>query len=228
MKSKSVFLFVVAVVLAVGIASCSKNEGPKGAFPVDSDTSYAIGMGFAQNWRTPIDLAYDYKAILDGFRDLKLGNETRITEEAAAELMQVLYSSVSAEIERRNKEEGDTFLAENAKKPGIITTESGLQYEVIAQGSGSHPTIEDRIKVHYEGSLLNGTVFDSSRTRGTPAVFSLSSLIEGWKEGLLLMAVGGHYKFYIPSNLGYGEGGSRNIPPYATLIFDVELLEIEE
>ncbi|MBQ0118347.1 MAG: FKBP-type peptidyl-prolyl cis-trans isomerase [Paludibacteraceae bacterium] len=127
------------------------------------------------------------------------------------------------------KAEGEKFLAENALKDGVTVTESGLQYEVITAGKGSkHPTAESTVKVHYEGKLINGTVFDSSYQRGEPIEFPLNGVIKGWTEGVQLMTVGSKYRFYIPYNLGYGErGAGQNIPPYATLIFDVELLEIK-
>ena len=119
------------------------------------------------------------------------------------------------------------FLAENGKKSGITTTESGLQYEVLTQGSGAMPTATDKVKVHYKGTLLDGTVFDSSYDRDTPIEFQLNGVIKGWTEGLQLMKIGSKYKFYIPSKLGYGErGAGQVIPGNATLIFEVELLDI--
>lgn len=127
------------------------------------------------------------------------------------------------------KEEGEKFLAENALKEGVSITESGLQYEVISTGKGiKHPTAESTVKVHYEGKLINGTIFDSSYQRGEPIEFPLSGVIKGWTEGVQLMTIGSKYRFYIPYYLGYGEqGAGQNIPPYATLIFDVELLDIK-
>lgn len=127
------------------------------------------------------------------------------------------------------KEEGEQFLAANALKEGVITTESGLQYEVISEGKGAKPAATDRVKVHYTGTLLDGTVFDSSVERGEPIVFGLNQVIAGWTEGVQLMNVGSKYRFFIPYNLAYGErGAGQSIPPYATLIFEVELLGIEK
>ncbi len=127
------------------------------------------------------------------------------------------------------KEEGENFLAENAQRPEVKVTESGLQYEILKQGKGKKPQATDRVKVHYEGSLIDGTVFDSSYQRGEPIVFGLNQVIPGWTEGVQLMSVGSKYKLYIPYTLGYGErGAGQSIPPYATLIFDVELLGIEK
>jgi FKBP-type peptidyl-prolyl cis-trans isomerase FklB len=123
---------------------------------------------------------------------------------------------------------GETFLAENAKKDGVTTTSSGLQYEVIKMGKGKKPTATDRVKVHYHGTLIDGTVFDSSVQRGEPIIFALTQVISGWTEGLQLMPVGSKFKFYIPQHLAYGAQQAGQIPPYSTLIFEVELLGIEK
>jgi FKBP-type peptidyl-prolyl cis-trans isomerase FklB len=121
----------------------------------------------------------------------------------------------------------EKYLAENAKKDGVITTKSGLQYKVLTEGTGKSPKATDRVRCHYEGFLIDGTVFDSSVQRGEPAVFGLQQVIAGWTEGLQLMKEGGKTRFFIPYMLGYGEGGAgASIPPYAALIFDVELLEV--
>ena len=127
-----------------------------------------------------------------------------------------------------NFAKGQSFLAENGQKEGVITTESGLQYEVLQPGTGTeHPKATSKVKVHYEGKLLDGTVFDSSYKRNEPIVFGLNQVIKGWTEGLQLMVVGEKVRLYIPSTLAYGKSGSGPIPPASTLIFDVELLEIQ-
>ena len=126
------------------------------------------------------------------------------------------------------KEEGEKFLAENALKEGIQVTESGLQYEVLKMGRGKKPAATDRVKVHYHGTLIDGTVFDSSVERGEPTSFGLNQVIAGWTEGLQLMPVGSKFRFYIPQELGYGSRNAGSIPPYSTLIFEVELLGIEK
>ncbi len=125
-----------------------------------------------------------------------------------------------------NKEEGEKFLAENKSKTGVMTTASGLQYEVVKQGTGAKPSLSDMVKVHYSGKLINGTEFDSSYSRNEPTTFGVGQVIPGWTEGLQLMSVGSKYKFYIPYNLAYGAQGTQGIPPFSTLVFDVELLEI--
>ena len=123
--------------------------------------------------------------------------------------------------------EGESFLRDNGKRPGIITTASGLQYEILEEGNGKHPKATDSVKCHYEGRLIDGTVFDSSIRRGEPAVFPLNGVISGWTEGVQLMAEGAKYRFYIPYQLAYGANGAgSSIPPYAALIFDIELLAV--
>jgi FKBP-type peptidyl-prolyl cis-trans isomerase FklB len=125
-----------------------------------------------------------------------------------------------------NREAGEQFLAENGERDEVTTTESGLQYEVLEEGNGEKPGPEDEVKVHYTGELLSGEVFDSSRERGEPVTFRLNQVIEGWTEGLQLMSEGSRFKLYIPSDLAYGPGGNMSIGPNETLVFDVELLDI--
>jgi FKBP-type peptidyl-prolyl cis-trans isomerase len=197
-----------------------------GAGVLDTDASYAFGMAFAAEFKD-IGLKFDYDNFLAGFRDALEGKETRLTEEEAGNRIQTAYfAALNARAESLMQQENE-FLAVNAQKQGVITTGSGLQYEVVAEGKGSKPLATDTVRVNYEGTLIDGTVFDSSYARGEPAEFALDRVIEGWIEGIQLMNVGGTYQFYIPSNLAYGESGSgSSIPPYSTLIFKVELLDI--
>ena len=169
-------------------------------------------------------LATDFVLIKQGFINGLLG-DTTMTGEQAGEYIQttmnnIKYGSV--------KEDGEKFLTENALKEGVKVTESGLQYEVLKMGKGKKPAATDRVKVHYHGTLIDGTVFDSSVERGEPIVFGLDQVIKGWTEGLQLMPVGSKFRFYIPQELGYGAQQAGSIPPYSTLIFEVELLSIEK
>jgi FKBP-type peptidyl-prolyl cis-trans isomerase FklB len=155
-----------------------------------------------------------------------------MTVAEARETSDRLMSSIRAKALEKtygpNREEGEKFLAENAKKEGVKVLPSGVQYKVIKEGSGKIPADSSTVKVHYEGKLLDGTVFDSSYERGEPIEFPLTGVIKGWTEGLQLMPVGSKYRFYIPYALGYGErGAGEQIPPYSTLIFTVELLEVK-
>jgi FKBP-type peptidyl-prolyl cis-trans isomerase FklB len=163
-----------------------------------------------------------------GFTDI-LTNDTTIFTMASAEKLQQEKMQMNKKAKAKKlRKAGRDFLAENGKKPGIITTPSGLQYEVLKQGDGAVPQTTDKVKVHYEGRLIDGTVFDSSIKRGEPAVFGLNQVIKGWTEGLSLMPVGSKWRLYIPQELGYGDRQAGQIPPYSALIFDVELLGIEK
>ena len=170
-------------------------------------------------------LATDFVLIKQGFINGLLGFTEQMDGTQAGEYIQntmntIKYGTV--------KEDGEKFLAENARKEGVTTTESGLQYEVIKMGKGKKPAATDRVKVHYHGTLTDGTVFDSSVERGEPTSFGLNQVIKGWTEGLQLMPVGSKFRFYIPQELGYGSRNAGSIPPYSTLIFEVELLGIEK
>ncbi len=196
--------------------------------------SYAVGLTIgqqlAQMGATEI-IAEDFGLAV---KDMLAGKESRIPEPEAQQIIQKFFQAQEAKqraiAEERGKEarqEGLKYLEENAKKEGVITTPSGLQYKVIKEGTGKKPTANDKVKCHYEGMLIDGTMFDSSLQRGEPAEFQLNQVIKGWTEGLQLMAEGGKYRLFIPYSLAYGEYGTAGtIPPFATLIFDVELIEV--
>ena len=169
-------------------------------------------------------LATDFALIKQGFINGLLG-DTVMTGEQAGEYIQTTMNNIKY---GTVKEDGEKFLTENALKEGVTTTESGLQYEVLKMGKGKKPAATDRVKVHYHGTLIDGTVFDSSVDRGEPIVFGLNQVIKGWTEGVQLMPVGSKFRFYIPQELGYGAQNAGSIPPYSTLIFEVELLGIEK
>ena len=169
-------------------------------------------------------LVTDFELIKQGFINGLLG-DTVMTGDVAGEYIQSTINTIKY---GDTKTLGEQFLAENGLKEGVITTASGLQYEVIKMGKGKKPAATDRVKVHYHGTLTDGTVFDSSVERGEPTSFGLNQVIKGWTEGLQLMPVGSKFRFYIPQELGYGGQQAGSIPPYSTLIFEVELLEIEK
>ena len=170
-------------------------------------------------------LATDFALIKQGFINGLLGYEEQMTGEIAGEYIQSTMATIKY---GNSKEEGAKFLAENALREGVKVTASGLQYEVIKMGKGKKPTATDKVKVHYHGTLTNGTVFDSSVDRNEPITFGLTQVIAGWTEALQLMPVGSKFKLYIPQELGYGSQQAGSIPPYSTLIFEVELLGIEK
>jgi FKBP-type peptidyl-prolyl cis-trans isomerase FklB len=167
-------------------------------------------------------------------RDVLEGRELKVSHREAQQIVQQYFQQQEqkmqaerAEKGKAAREEGEKYLAENAKKDGIVTLPSGLQYQVLREGNGKKPSAKDKVKCHYEGFLIDGTVFDSSVQRGEPAVFGLQQVIAGWTEGLQLMQEGAKYRFFIPYRLAYGEGGAgQMIPPYAALIFDVGLIEV--
>ncbi|MBQ2291007.1 MAG: FKBP-type peptidyl-prolyl cis-trans isomerase [Paludibacteraceae bacterium] len=197
-------------------------------YPELIDLGEQIGKSLKDQEQTGLigisKLDCNYELIKQGLINGLLGEETQWNSDSAYEyfnqtLMSIQYGD--------SKKEGEDFLAENTKKEGVITTESGLQYEVIKMGDGKKPTANDNVKVHYHGTLIDGTVFDSSVERGEPIVFGLNQVISGWTEALQLMPVGSKFKLYIPSDLAYGAQQAGQIPPYSTLIFEVELLGIE-
>ena len=170
-------------------------------------------------------LATDFALIKQGFINGLLGDESQFDGHSAGEYIRATLDKIKY---GDTKEQGEKFLEENKLREGVITTESGLQYEVLKMGKGKKPAATDRVKVHYHGTLINGDVFDSSVERGEPIVFGLNQVIAGWTEGVQLMPVGSKFKFYIPQQLGYGSRAAGSIPPYSTLIFEVELLDIEK
>ncbi len=192
--------------------------------------SYALGLSFGQNLSQNGIKGIDYASFGKGVEAMCESLEPAISLQEAQELLNEYFAKMDAEKKESYeslRKAGDDFLAENGKRAEVKTTESGLQYEVLQEGTGAKPTDKDQVKVHYEGRLVDGTVFDSSVQRGEPAVFGVTQVIPGWVEGLQLMPVGSKWRLYIPQNLAYGEHGAGHmIPPYSALIFDVELLEI--
>lgn len=197
--------------------------------------SYALGLGIGQQLKQmglkdALKIEDFSASIVDVLNDneLKVGNAEaqQIVNSFFAE-MESKMNAEKAEAGKAALEAGRQFLAENGKRPEVTTTASGLQYEILAEGNGSKPKATDKVRCHYEGRLIDGTVFDSSYQRNEPADFGLQQVIAGWTEGVQLMAEGSKFRFYIPFNLAYGEGGAGQlIPPFSALIFDVELIKV--
>ena len=190
--------------------------------------SYAIGLSMGQNLMGSGVTSLEYADLAAGIKDVLEKNQPQISYPEAQQVLGQFFSELEAKIAGEAKAAGEAFLAENAKREGVKVTESGLQYEVLEATIGQKPKATDKVRVHYEGTLIDGTVFDSSYKRGESITFGLNQVIKGWTEGLQLMSIGSKYKLYLPYQLAYGErGAGANIPPYAALIFTVELLGIE-
>ena len=196
--------------------------------------SYALGLGIGQQLSQMGANDISAEDFAQAIKDVLQGHELKVSHREAQTIVQDYFQKQEqklhaqrAEAGKAHKEAGEKYLAENAKKEGVITLPSGLQYQVLKEGNGKKPTAKDTVQCHYEGFLIDGTVFDSSIQRGEPATFPLQQVIAGWTEGLQLMQEGAKYRFFIPYRLAYGEGGAGNsIPPFAALIFDVELIQV--
>jgi len=195
--------------------------------------SYGIGLNMGGQLQ-PASSHIDLAALRAGIEDALAEREPRLAEDELQAAMQAFNETIQAKMQadadesgQKNTAEGEAYLAANGEKEGVITTESGLQYEVLREGDGASPTTADRVTIHYRGTLIDGTEFDSSYEREAPSTFGVTGVIAGFSEGLQLMTVCSQYRFFIPGDLAYGAGGSApNIGPNATLIFEIELLEI--
>lgn len=189
--------------------------------------SYALGMSIGRQLEQMSATELNIDDFSQAIKDVFAGS-THLTDSEAEITVQSFFQQKAEEQAKAAKAEGENFLAENAKKPGVVTLPSGLQYQVLREGNGRKPSATDQVECHYEGTLINGQVFDSSYRRGETATFGLNQVIKGWTEGLQLMQEGAKYRFFIPYNLAYGErGAGQAIPPYITLIFDVELIKVK-
>ena len=190
--------------------------------------SYSLGVSVANSVKAQGLQSIDAKAVGKAFEDVFEGKELVISEEEANVILQEYFQKLANKALEENQAAGKEFLIENAKRDGVVTTASGLQYEVLVQGSGASPKATDEVTVHYHGTLTDGRVFDSSVDRGQPATFPVNGVIPGWIEALQLMNAGSKYKLFIPSDLAYGErGAGQMIGPNSTLIFEVELISIK-
>ena len=189
--------------------------------------SYAIGLGIGQNLLSMGAQGINVEDFAQAIADVLNRKETAISHNEAREIVNKYFMELEEKMNAENIEKGKAFLAENAKKEGIVTLPSGLQYEVITEGNGKKPSATDKVKCHYEGTLIDGTLFDSSIKRGQPAVFGVNQVIRGWVEALQVMSEGSKWRLFIPSELGYGaQQAGEMIPPHSTLIFEVELIEV--
>ena len=189
--------------------------------------SYGLGMGIGQNLLSMGVKDMSIEDFIKGISDVLSGNKTELTHSEAQKVVNEHFQKLAEEAYAVNRNAGEKFLAENAKKESITTLPSGLQYEVIKEGNGKKPSATDHVQCHYEGTLIDGTIFDSSIKRGEPAVFGVNQVIKGWVEALQLMQEGAKWRLYIPYDMAYGEhGAGEMIPPYSALIFDVELIKV--
>jgi len=221
---KNIFLTICAVFTATVFLGCDFFSGSKANANFDKDESYAYGLelgtrlkdGMAADAIRPV-----FNEFLKGFKDGIQGKKPKFSIDDAKVKIELAKAKVAVEKDAITKQRGISFLADNAKKPGIQATKSGLQYEVLTEGKGKKPTETDSVKVHYEGRLIDGTPFEPQQT----VTVALADVIPGWKEGLQLMTAGSKYRFYVPYELGYGAEGSKtpDVPPYSVLLFVVEL-----
>jgi FKBP-type peptidyl-prolyl cis-trans isomerase FklB len=222
--------------MSFSLVSCQTGVTSKEDLKTQKDkVSYSIGLDIGKNMKTN-SIEVDSEILLQGLKDGLEGKDGLLTEEEIAQVMQEFQQELMAKQAAKQKEDGEKnmkegaeFLEANKKKEGVKVLPSGLQYKVIKSGDGPSPKETDKVKTHYKGTLINGTEFDNSYSRGEPAVFPVNGVIKGWTEVLQLMKVGDKWEVYIPADLAYGErGAGGTIPPNATLIFEVELLGIEK
>jgi len=223
-------LVILAVTAAVIASSCNTRSSVTGTKVKSPEDSLAYALGIANYFYYMTDsIDIDPVLLAKGMLDAKDGKNSLDEQGAQGYVMTYMQKRQAEQMKKmygKNIDDGEKFLAENKKREGVQETSSGLQYEVITMGTGEKPGPQDLVSVHYTGMLLDSTKFDSSVDRGEPAQFTVNQVIQGWQEGIQLMPKGSKFKFYIPYELGYGESGTGPIPPYSTLIFEVELLDI--
>lgn len=189
--------------------------------------SYALGLSIGNNFMSSGIKNIDPESFLKGLQDVINGNQAAISYEEAQQILNDYFSKLQEDRLELNLKAGEEFLAINKNRPGVVTLPSGLQYEILKEGNGPKPKVTDQVKCHYHGTLIDGTVFDSSVERGQPATFGVNQVIPGWVEALQLMPVGSKWKLFIPANLAYGKAGAgQSIEPNSALIFEVEILDI--
>ena len=228
MKLKNLLLIFIGAII---LSSCETGIKPNVNLQSDLDTiSYVIGADIAISLKNAGVEEINYDAFFNGLTDVFEENDLKIEEEKLRPYINKYLTDLRTQKSEKTLEEGRAFLEENKKKDGIITTESGLQYEIITEGTGKSPSDTDIVNCHYHGTLIDGTVFDSSVEKGEAIEFALNRVISGWTEGLQLMKEGSKFRFYIPTELAYGQNPRRGGPvePNMALIFEVELFEVKE
>ena len=227
--------FILATAIILAIIGCGGNNAPvvKNLATSQDSLSYAIGSNMGTQLKnSDLDLTTDafYQGFVDAYNDsepiLSASEWQKVLVDYQTTMRENQQAASNLQMEK-NMSEGRAFLEENAKKEGVTTTDSGLQYKVVKQGDGPKPTTSDVVEVHYKGTLIDGTQFDSSYDRGETATFGVTQVIEGWTETLLLMNVGSIFEIALPEDIAYGASDKESIPPYSTLIFTVELVSIK-
>jgi FKBP-type peptidyl-prolyl cis-trans isomerase len=224
------FLLASTVLLLAGCGEKKAAMPGQGLESVEQRASYVVGYSIGQNLKQQPGLTVDQKAFATGVEDALAGAKVRVDEKLLEAAMQEMQKRAQTQMEataKTNLQAASDYLAKNKSRSGVKTTTSGLQYEVMKKGfGGAKPKATSKVRVHYHGTLIDGTVFDSSVERGQPVEFPLNGVIPGWTEGLQLMSAGDKFKFHIPPALGYGQRGNPRIPPNSALVFEVELLAI--
>jgi FKBP-type peptidyl-prolyl cis-trans isomerase FklB len=230
-RFKSMKTIILAVIFSTGAVAPVFADGTNSLPDEKSRISYAAGMMTGHSWKQQ-DLDFDVDLYAQGIKDEQSGSATLLTQQQAQETITAFRKEMVAKQQQKrielaaiNKAQGEAFLATNKNNPGVVTLPDGLQYQIITNGTGTMPLSNDIVTVNYSGTLLDGTEFDSSYKRGKPAQFPVGRVIHGWTEALMKMTIGSKWKLFIPAELAYGEQGRMGIPPNATLIFEVELLD---
>ena len=227
------FFSIIAIgclVMVIGLAKAQQGGVERAPVVLKNETdsvAYAFGASVARDLKRTGLETINAEVLARAVADVFSGNDSLFDEAQERELIMQAITVAREKMNSRVQDEARAFMERNKARSGVTTTASGLQYEVIREGVGERPTLTDTVTVHYKGQLANGQVFDSSYDRGEPATFPLGRVIQGWQEGLQLMSAGAHYRIYVPYELGYGErGAGQDIPPFSSLIFDVELISV--
>ncbi len=223
------FVFWGTGVIMLLIASCNNKKSSVTLKNETDSISYCIGLSIGENLKQADLPSFNTEVFRKAIEEVLANKETKIKLENAGMYIQQYFTKLQMEQSAKNLKEGQEFLKKNKEQKGVVTTSSGLQYEVLKEGTGPHPTVNDMVTIHYKGTLIDGTVFDSSYEKGEPATFAVGGVIPGFTEALQLMTVGSKYRVWIPSELGYGASGNPRgkIKPNSVLVFEIELLSIE-